>query len=107
MKNSERLNDPLAVVFSEIQPESDDGDNKITIRLQLVQLSPDPQQFKPYSPQFKPPEDQPIQVAVQVERKYVKAQKEDGTIVLSARGLAKIAQLICIGIAQIHVQEDN
>jgi hypothetical protein len=98
-----RLN---VAVSNELLPEVQEEDNgKISVRLQLTQLSPDPQNYKPYSPQFKAPEDQPLQVQVEILKKYVKETKEDGTIVLSAMGLARVAQLICTAIARIHVDE--
>jgi hypothetical protein len=95
------------ILPADAQDNGDSGkEGKIAIRLQLTQLSPDPQNFKPYSPQFKPPENQPIQVQVEILKRYVKEIKSDGTIILSAMGLAKIAQLICTGIAKIHVEEE-
>lgn len=82
--------------------QEDNGDGKIAIRLQLTQLSPDPAQYKPYSPQFKAPEDQPLQVQVEILKRYVKEIQDDGTIVLSPMGLARIAKIIATAIAKVH-----
>jgi hypothetical protein len=95
-----------SLIQKEFTVEIKEEEEKIPIRLQLIQLNPDPQQFKPYSPQLKPPENQPIQVQMEILKRYVKDIKEDGTIVLSPLGLAKIAQIMCTVIIKIHVVEE-
>lgn len=100
------FSDPELNVTTKLLPEvQENGNGKVAVRLQLIQLSPDPQNYKPYSPQFKAPEDQPLQVQVEISKTYLKDVLSDGTIVLSAMGLAKIAQLICTAIARVHVEE--
>jgi hypothetical protein len=85
---------------------SDNRDGKIIVRLQMTQLNPDATMYKVFSPQFEAPVDQPIQVQVEILKRYVKVQKDDGTIVLSAMGLARIAKIITTALAKIYEQDD-
>jgi hypothetical protein len=85
----------------------EDENGKILIRLQLIQLNPDPAPYKPYSPQFKPTEEQPIQIEIPILKRYVKEYKPDGTIVLSTMGLAKLAKTIATSIAKVHELENE
>ena len=98
---------PVLEPLTKVQDNRNDANSgKILIRLQLIQLSPDPTMYKSYSPQFRPPEDQPIQIEVEILKRYVKVQKEDGTLVLSPMGLAKIAKTISTAIMKIYEQDD-
>ena len=111
MSKMDTLIEPLPVILSKVSPMVQDNGNdansgKILIRLQLIQLSPDPTMYKSYSPQFRPPENQPIQIEVEILKRYVKDIKNDGTIVLSAMGLAKIAKTISTAIMKIYEQDD-
>ena len=92
----EALPEPVAVV------QQDNGDGKVKIRLQLIKLSPDSTPYKVYSPEFYPTDDQPIQVQVEILRRYVKETKDDGTIVLSPMGLARIAKIITQALDKIY-----
>ena len=92
----------LEVVPEPAMVQEDNGDGKVKIRLQLIKLSPDSTPYKVYSPEFYTTNDQPIQVQVEILRRYVKDTLDDGTVVLSPMGLARIAKIITQALDKIH-----